>query len=151
MGVDISSLFGLAVCAMLLLVWVSDDHVRQKLGLLLLFAWTGSNLTVNMMGFTHAPLVIPSLDAMVAVLVALIGYAHKSKLALAIFVIYAFVGTVHITALIMRAEMTYNYYAILNGAFALQLSILGASSAWHSLSRWTAWGGERLRPHPARW
>lgn len=147
---DAPSIFGLAVCATLLLSWASDNHVSQKLGLLLLFAWAGSNLAVNMMGFNRAPLVIPSLDALVAILVAVVGYAHKSKLALAIFVIYALVGAVHVTALIMRAEMTYNYYAILNGAFALQLSILGASGAWHSLSRWTAWGGERLRPYPAR-
>ena len=147
---DIATLFGMAVCLMLLLTWASDDHVRQKLGLLLLGAWAASNLAVNYMGVGNAPLVIPSLDALVAIVVAVVGYSARSRIALIIFAIYAFVGAVHVVALVMRAEMTYNYYAALNVLFACQLITLGASSAWVAFHRWAGWSGKRLRPHLAR-
>lgn len=147
---DLASLFGIAVLVMLLLVWASGDHVRQKLGILLLFAWAGSNLAVGFWGFTHAPLVIPSLDAAVAIAMAIVGYTNKSRIALILFAIYVFVGAVHVGAFALRAEMTYNYYATLNAAFALQLIALGVSAARLVVYRWAVWGGERLRPYPAR-
>jgi hypothetical protein len=147
---DTSSMFGLAVIAVLLLAWSSDDHVRQKLALLLLFAWASTNIAVDFMGFGHAPLVIPSLDAVAAILVALVGYTNRSALAAIIFILYAMVGLTHITAFVFHAQGTYNYYASLNVLFACQLIILGASSAWMGFHRWAVRGRERPRPHLAR-
>ncbi len=147
---DIATMFGVAIVAVTLFAWSSDDHVRQKLALLLLFAWASTNIAVDFLGFGHAPLVIPSLDAVAAILVALVGYVNRSALAAIIFAIYAMVGLTHITAFVFHAQGTYNYYASLNTLFACQLIILGASSAWMVFHRWTDWGRERSRPHPAR-
>lgn len=147
---EVPALFGIAVCVMLLIVWVSCDHVRQKLGLLLLFAWASTNLAVNTLGFERAPLLVPSMDAAIAIFVAMLGYTNRSRVAAVIFGIYVVVGATHVAAFVFHAQGTYNYYATLNVAFASQLIILGASSARLAFHRWTVRSRERLRPHIAR-
>ena len=57
---DASEAFGLAVMTMLACAWLSGDHVRQKLALLLLLAWASTNLAVNYLGFARAPLITPT-------------------------------------------------------------------------------------------
>lgn len=145
-----SEYFALAVFATMLCAWWSGDHVRQKLALLLMLDWAATNLAVNYLGFERAPLVMPSLDAFVAILVVLVGYAHKSRVSLVVFGIYGLVGLAHVAAFIFRTQGTYNYYATLNAEFASQLIVVGGSGAWMAFHRWTDWSRERLHPYSAR-
>lgn len=141
--------FGLAVGCVLLLAWASGSHVLQKLALLLLMAWAGTNLAVAFLGFERAPLVIPSIDAVIAVLVATTGYHAKSKAALFVFRLYAVVGLIHIGAYVLHMLVTNTYYAALNSVFLVQLLIVGATSAWVAVHHRFDLGGERFRHHPA--
>lgn len=85
-----------------------------------------------------------------AILVAMLGYRNRSMVALVVFLIYAIVGVVHILALVTHHEMTYRYYATLNVLFAVQLFVVGGSSAWIVVRTRVPRGRERLRPYPAR-
>lgn len=147
---EVSHVFGIAVTAMLILVLVSDDHALQKVGLLLMTAWAVSNFVVNYMGFPRAPLFVPSLDAAITILIAMIGYRARSNVSLAVVCIYAIVGMVHVLALILRMQETYTYYAVLNVLFATQLLIVGGSGAWLAIRSCIPASGERARPHPSR-
>lgn len=135
---DISTLFGIAVAATLLLTWASGFHIFQKVGLLLMLAWAVSNVAVDYMGFPRAPLLIPSLDGLVGILIAMVGFQAKSKTALAIVVLYAIVSVVHVIALVLRMQETYTYYAALNILFLAQLLVLGGSSGRLAVRNWSA-------------
>jgi hypothetical protein len=144
-------LYGLAVAAMLACVWLSRSPVLQKTGLLLMYAWALSNLAVDWLGFERAPLLVPSLDAIIAILIAITGYRSRSRLSLVVFGIYAIIGSIHVWALLTQMQETYTYYATLNLLFLSQLLILGGSGAWLALRSRAAGGHQRLGPyHPRR-
>lgn len=125
--------FGIGVALVLFLAWTSGSHVHQKLSLLFLFAWSVSNVVVELVGFTDAPLLIPSLDAVMAILVAVLGYRYRNPTSIAIFTLYLLVGAVHVVAFILHLQGTYTYYATLNLLFLVQLLTVGGSSAWLAL------------------
>lgn len=142
--------FGALVGVVLLLTFLSHFHVYQKLGMLFLFAWAASNVMVNLMGFADAPLMIPSLDAVVAILIAILGFRSRSFVALQVFALYLLVGFVHVSAFILHRQGSYVYYATLNVLFLLQLLLVGAASARMALVHWTTRRAERARAHPPR-
>ena len=144
------TIYGLIVGAVLLIGLLSRDHVHQKLAGLLLFAWASTNAADAMLGFEKSPLIVPSLDALTALFVALVGYANRSRQALVVFVIYAIVGVVHIGAFASHATTNYWYYAIRNVLFLAQLLIVGGSGAWLAVHHWVNRRRQRLRPYPAR-
>lgn len=141
--------FGLLVAVVLLCARASHQHVLQKIALVLLFAWSSSNVAVEVMGFARAPLAIPTLDAIAAVMIAVVGYRHRSNIAIVVFALYALVGWAHVAAFVLKAQETYTYYAALNCLFLAQLLVVGAPSAWLALHSRPAAGGERARDHRA--
>lgn len=147
---DISTLFGLVCVITLLIAWASPSQVCQKLGLVLLAAWASSNVAVEVLGFLKAPVIIPSLDAAFAVVIATIGYLNRSRIALVVLLIYLLVGAVHVMAFILRTQSTYSYYATLNILFLAQLLTVGIAGARMAVSHRSDWRGQRLRHHPAR-
>lgn len=146
----IAAIYGVCVSAALVIVLVSGSHVLQKIGLLLMIDWAASNLAVACLGFHRAPLMVPSLDAAICLGVALIGHKHRSNTALAIVCLYAIVGVVHVTALVLRMQETYTYYATLNLLFLAQLLILGGSGAWLAIRNRAPGGHQRPRYDPPR-
>ena len=145
------AVYGLLVAATLLAAWASDSHVCQKLGLLLLFDWAATNLAVNYMGFEQAPLLVPTLDGIAAILVAMVGLRNGSRAALAVFCLYGLVGLVHVVGFASHNQGTYTYYAALNVLFLLQLITVGGTSAARITIRARVPGRDkRLRPDPAR-
>lgn len=144
------TVFIVAVAVTLGSAWVSHDHVLQKLSLLLLLAWAATNLIINCVGFERAPLVVPSIDAFVAVLVAVTGYHRKSWAAMCVFGIYAVIALVHISAFVLQMLTTYAYYAVLYSLFLAQIIIVGAASAWVAFLARPNLGGEWLHRHHAR-
>lgn len=147
---DASTVFGLLSTAVLVLALTSDFHVFQKLGLILLLAWATTNIAVEMLGFAQAPVVIPSLDAAFAIIVATIGYINRSRVALVVFLLYALVGSVHVGAFVLHKQATYGYYATLNVLFLAQLLTVGAASGRMAVCRWIAFGRQRFRLDPSR-
>ena len=147
---NLGLVYGLVVGLVMLLALGSHEHVRQKLAILFLVDWISTNLAVDLMGFSRAPLLIPSLDAVVAILVATIGYKNRSTIALVVFLLYVIVGGVHVGAFILHAQETYAYYATLNMVFLAQLLAVGGSSAWLAIRRRPDRRRQRVRPYPAR-
>ncbi len=150
----ISALFGLIVAGSLLLAMLSNSHVLQKVGLLLLFAWAASNVAVDWLGFQRAPLLVPTIDAAVCLGIAGVGFKNRSNVSLAIVCLYVIVGVVHVMALALRMQETYTYYATLNLLFLAQLLILGGSGAWVAIRNRAAGRDQRpgfstpRHPHP---
>jgi len=147
----VSFYYAMAVALTLVLAWAADNHVYQKLAMLLLFDWASTNVAVNYMGFERAPMVIPSLDAVTAILVAMVGFASGSQTALVVFCLYGAVGLAHVVGFASYNQGTYTYYAILNVLFLLQLVTVGGPSASRIVLRaWFPRRRQRVRPYPAR-
>lgn len=142
--------FGLLVAAVLLAAMVSDDHVRQKLSLVMLGAWGTSNLAVASLGFQHAMLVIPYLDLAAAIVVAVTGYTSRSASALVVFLIYGAALFTHVAMFTLHEQGTFTHYTLTGYMFLAQLLTVGASSAWLAVRRWSDRSRERLRPFHAR-
>jgi hypothetical protein len=147
---DWAQIYFLGVAAMLLAVHFSGSPTVQKLGLVLLAAYVGSNIAVGLFGFARAPLVLPSLHAVLALVVAVVGIRARSRIAANVFALYALMVGAEVGLFTIRAQGGYRYFATLNGIFAVQLLLVGGSGAWLAVRRWAASGGERPRPHPAR-
>ncbi len=148
---DLSTAFGLLSLGVVVLALASGWHVYQKLALTLLVAWASTNVAVELMNFDRAPLVIPSMDAVFSIIVAIIGYANKSRIALVVFIAYALVGVVHVGAFILHQQAGFYYYATLDIMFLAQLLNLGAASGGMAVRRGIAWGRQRPRSHSPRW
>lgn len=141
--------WGVCVASTLLLAWGSGNAAMQKLALLLLAAWALSNLALAFLGYRGEPLVVPSLDAVIAILVAMVGFNNRSRAALTVFLLYAVLGVVHIAAFTTNSLSEYGYYIAKNGLFLAQLMVVGGVSTAGLVRRWTGWRHQRLYPHPA--
>jgi hypothetical protein len=144
-------LYGLIVALVLLISWASKSHVYQKIGLILLADWALCNLVVNALGFERAALVIPSLEALAAILVATLGYTNRNRVALVVFLLYAAIGFVWVASYVTRIQGTYTSYAVLNVLFLAQLLTVGGASAGRAISFWTDRSRQRARAHRTRW
>lgn len=142
--------YGVVVAAALLIGWLSRDHVHQKLGLILMFAWAATNVITAIVGFDGAWLVIPSLDGAMALLTAILGYANRSRIALIVFALYAAVGAIHVGAIILHAQLSNSYYTVTGVLFLSQLLAVGWSGARMALRARLAPRHQRLRHHLAR-
>ena len=147
---DAATIFGALVILTVGSAWLSGNQVLQKLSLVLLAAWASTNLAVEALGFVRAPLIVPSMDAVFAIIVATIGYMNRSHIALVVFLLYAAVGSVHVGAFILHSQSTYSYYATLNILFLAQLLTVGATGAWVGIRHWTDRSHQRFRSHPSR-
>ena len=147
----VSVLFGLTVAGILLLARFSKQHVLQKIGLGLLFAYGASNVAVDFYGFQQAPLMVPTIDAVAAILIAATGYRSHNMTALVVFGIYAIVGLVHVGAFVLKMQATYTYYLTLNLLFLAQLLIVGGVSAGVVLRDRVPARDQRLGSHHPRW
>ncbi len=146
MGIGL--MYGILVALVIGLAWLSRDHVVQKLGLCLLLAWAATNVVVNYFGFAQAPLLNPTIDAIVALFVASLGYTHRSRLALVVFLLYVAVGAIHVVAWTQHGQETRVYYDVLGVLFLAQLFAVGGVGGRLALHHWLASRRPRFRPHP---
>lgn len=143
-------IYGLATGLVLLTALVSENVGLQKLALLLLMAWASTNGVITVFGFDHASLLNPTIDALVAISVAVVGYKHRLKAAIYVFALYLCVAAIHVGAFVLRETSSYSYYAALNIVFLAQLGCVGAPGAWLAVRRRVVARRERARAHPAR-
>lgn len=142
--------YGLLVALVALISWASQSVVLQKLGLVMLVVWAASNLIVEFLGFARAPLLLPTTDAILALWVAWIGYFHRSRVALAVFLLFALIAYAHVVAFLTCTEASYSYYLTLNLISLAQLLTIGVPGAWLALRHWTVARRERPRFDLAR-
>lgn len=143
-------IYGVLTVFAVLSAWASRNHVIQQVGLFLLCEWAFSNIGYALLGAHQAMLVIPSVNAVLATLCAIIGFKNKSRLALVVFILYGFVGVTHVLAFASRKDGTYAHYLALNVLFALQLLSVGGAGAWMAIRRWVPRRSERVGAHSPR-
>lgn len=137
-------LYGLLILSVLLLVWASGEHVSQKLGLLLLTSWAISNVCVAEFGYDGAPYVDPTAEAFLAVLAAGLGIRNRSRVALAVVMLFVAELAYVCVAFSTSTQGKHDYYLTLNLILLCQLGVLGAARAKKSIGRIVV-GAERLR------
>ena len=120
--------YGLMVAIMLLLAWRSKSHAEQKLGLLMLASWSPSNVAVTLYGLSAAWAVIPSVDAVIAVIAAMVALQYRSLVGLGVVLLFVAEALTHLVAIISHSEGSYGYYATLNIIFAAQVVWIGVSA-----------------------
>lgn len=138
-------IFGALLAGGLLLAWLSKDQVAQKLALLMMASWSISNLAVAMLGFTDAPLIIASADAVIATIVVMLGRATRNYTALLVFLFFGIEGCTHFVGFLTNTTNGYRYYNVLNEIFVAQVLVIGGSAAQTLFLRWR--DGEPERPH----
>lgn len=145
---DIGAMYGVIVVVVVALAWLGHDHVSQKLAILLLVAWASTNLVVNYFGFHGAAMINPSIDAVIALLVASLGFRNKSPLALGVFLLYGAVGATWVGAWLLHQQESRPLYDVLGALFLAQLSAVGGTSGGLALRHWLASRHPRFRAHP---
>lgn len=139
-----TALYGVAVIVCAALAWASGSHVVQKFALVLLAAWASSNVAVAALGFKGVPLCAPTIEALCAAVIAVVGYANRSRLALVVFGLYgAMLGT-HLIAYVTETTDRRLYFVFINFLFILQLVSVGGCGAWLAIRFWGIAGRERL-------
>ncbi len=136
--------YGVCVFVMLAITWVSKDHVAQKLGLCLLASWSTTQLANALFSLEGTPLVMPSMQVGLAIVVAFLGYANRSRLALMIFVLYGVLIGIHMMAWITQRTGDRGYFESVNVVFLSQVLIVGGAGGARVVRRWLLWGGERF-------
>jgi hypothetical protein len=124
-----SIIFGLAVSLVFTLAALSRNGALQKLALVLVLSWSASNFVVKALGFGHASLILPSMDAVLCILTAALYVQTRNKTALAVMALFVIAGGAHVWAFASSATSGRNYFALMNAIFAAQLLAAGGSSA----------------------
>jgi hypothetical protein len=122
--------YGACVIAALVLAVISRRVPLIKLGLILLAAWGACNVVVITHGHASAPLLIPTIDAILALLTAGVAAIDHDKTAGAVFAIFVGVQIVHVAAFETHTQGTYSYFLTLNLLFLAQVLVVGGWSAW---------------------
>lgn len=141
-------LYGALVALVVGLAWLSREHVIQKLALALLSAWALTNFVVNYFGFDQAAMVNPSIDAVIAVIVASVGYTTRSRLALVVFLLYVVVGAAWVVAWLLHQQVSRTLYDVLGILFGAQLFAVGGMGGRLALRHWLDSRRPRFRPYP---
>jgi hypothetical protein len=121
-------IYGLMLAAVMLLSWQSANHIIQKLSLLMLLSWFGSTALVDLLGFARAPMDIPMFNAVVAIMAALLGIKHSSRVCLAVVALFVVEETINLGAFVCHQNGSYDYYAALNGIFVLRMAVVGGAA-----------------------
>lgn len=144
----VPAFYGAVTIIAIILAWKSEQHVVIKLGLLLFLAWVACNVAVKVQGFSHAPLLIPSIDAVIAVCVAGLALANRDLVAAAVFALYLVVGVIHVYAFSTHAQGTYPYYLALNLAYLGQVVVVGGAGGRAYLANRTPSRHSGAHAHP---
>jgi hypothetical protein len=107
-----------------------------------------SNLAVAAFGFDGAPLFIPSMAAILAILVASLGWRYRSATALVVFILYVGSATLWVGAYVTSTQGSYISYLASNVMFLAQLLAVGGTSAADCVRHWTS--SSRQRPRLSR-
>lgn len=121
--------YGACVFGMLALSLLSRREALIKLGLILLAAYVACNLAMAANGKAHAPMLIPTIDAILALLTAGIVALDHSKTAAVVFALFVLVEIVHVAAFQTRTQGSHTYFLYLNLIFLAQVVAVGSSGA----------------------
>lgn len=117
--------YGALIGVVCLLAWFSGDTVIRRVSWLSLLGWALANIAVEWLGFAKAPLLLPTLDAVIAIGVGVLGYRNRSLLCFVIVLLYLAQETVAVAGFAMQRQSELWYFATQNGMFILRMLALG--------------------------
>lgn len=120
--------YGLLIGVVTLAAQLSGDRVIRQVSWLCLLDWALSNAFVQWLGFTHAPVVVPAMSAMIALAIGMIGYRNRSPLCFGIVLLYLAHETVAVVGFTTQRQSELWYYTAQNSIFLLRMAALGGWS-----------------------
>lgn len=129
-----SVLYGMLLAVVLMLTWGARNHVTQKLGFLMALSWALSNAAVAWLGFAEAPVIVPSINAAIAIVIGALGFANRSQTCLAVFGLFALELAITVWAYAAGYNGQFIHYAALNVVFILRMFVVGGSAV-HDMVR----------------
>lgn len=128
--------YGALVGAVTFLAWLTRDTVLHRVSLLSLGGWVTANLCVVFLGFSGEPMVMPVVDAAIAVVIGMIGRKNRSVLCFILVLFYLMQETVALVAFLTHNQGARWYYSLQNSVFILRMLALGGwSIGWLLASR----------------
>lgn len=127
--------YALVLGVVLVLAWLSGDPMTRRVGILQLGGWTAANACVAWLGFLNAPLLVPAINAAIAVGIGLIGYKNRSLLCFCMVLLYLLEEIVAVVGFATHNQGSFVYYAILNVVFCMRMLTLGGWSVGHLVVR----------------
>jgi hypothetical protein len=118
---------GLTV-AMLLLAMASGVRAYQLQGCCLALSCLLCNLATGLFGFDHAPVAMPMIDVLVAILCMAVEKHWPSPAGRFVITLFGAEALTHVIFFLRHAEGTYAYYALLNVIFACQVIQVGGAA-----------------------
>lgn len=122
--------YGLCVGSALVLALCSRRHDLIKLALILVAGWALCNVSVEIHGASRAPMLIPTVDAILALLTAGLVALDHSKPAAGVFALFVIIEIVHVSAFGNHVAGTHTYFLWLNLLFLAQVVVVGGWGAW---------------------
>lgn len=119
----------------LILAWLSGDPIARRVGILQLGGWTAANACVVWLGFSGAPMLVPAINAAIAVGIGLIGYKNRSALCFCMVLLYLLEEIISVVGFATHNQGTFIYYGLLNVVFCMRMLTLGGWSVGHLVAR----------------
>ena len=129
--------YGALTIFALTLAIVSKRPDLIETGAVLLLAWLLCNAVVILNGHTKAPLLIPTIDAILGLFVAGIAAHNQSRIAAVVFAIFLGVQMVHVAAFRLHTQGSYSYFLTLNLLYICQLVVVGGAGVASVVARLT--------------
>jgi len=123
----------LALAALVLARWAKSWQCAYLAGLMV-FSCVGSNIAVYEVGYERAPLLIPEWDAVIAVAVAGVAVAARSRLAVLVLAGFFVEGAAVIGFYLNHQQGSHSYYATMNVIYAAQVLMIGGSGVAFGLA-----------------
>lgn len=117
--------YGSILGVVVTLCWLSREHVAIKLAWLMALSWIGANLAVAYYGFDRAPLLTPTLNALVAILVGVVAIRHKSRPAYTLVGLFVLEAAIFVVGYLTHAQGSFAVYLALNVVFLLRMGVVG--------------------------
>jgi len=146
--IPIPLFYGTLTLLALGLAWLSHKPTLVKTGMLMLLAWVCCNVAVEFRGASHAPLIIPSIDAFIAICIGGLALANRDLAAGWVFALFVAIGAIHVLAFSTHTQGTYLYYLALNLVYLAQIAVVGGAGgrAFVASRAHLRGGGAHARP-----
>lgn len=131
----VTAFYGAIVGLGLLTAWRSKDLALQRVSCWMGIGWIGANVSFELLGPHGAPWLTPSLNAFVAVMIAVWAIRQSSWWAWAIVALYAIEGSVSLAGFISHSQGEPLYYGTLNAIFLARWFVVAAGSVYVLVDR----------------
>jgi hypothetical protein len=121
--------YGFCALTALGLAVASGRRGLMQLGAIMMAAWIACNAATLANGFDRATLLIPAIDAILALLTVSMVIFERDRAATVVFGLFILVEIVHVAAFQTHTQGSVSYFITLNLIFLAQAVVVGGWSA----------------------